>query len=322
MTKEELLKELGAKIATGEIQKSEIAAWTGIQNDPLNAPKLASEKVSVNKMLYFFGAAIVTIGIIIFVGQIWGDIGAPGHILVTLGLGLAFALSGSMLMKKRPEEKIGQVFHSIGGILIPAGAMVAISELEIEASSVMWPVAITFALISLFYLFLNTKQKHPVLTLFIIANGTAAMYAALAAIQGGSFFSGSDNYAYLTMALGISYILIGKSFLSTWNQSLTRALYFLGSAGFYAAAFSQVFGSPLWQLIYFLLLFGGLILSVELKSRSILITSTLFLIAHVSYITGKYFADSIGWPFALILLGFIFIGLGYMSLKISRRYIS
>jgi len=59
-----------------------------------------------------------------------------------------------------------------------------------------------------------------------------------------------------------------------------------------------------------------------MRSRSILVMSTLFLIAHVSYITGEYFADSLGWPISLVILGFVFIGLGYVSISVNKKYIT
>lgn len=123
------------------------------------------------------------------------------------------------------------------------------------------------------------------------------------------------------MFVGLAYLLLARSFWEGWNEKLVGVLYFFGSAGFLAAAFSQVFDSLLWQLIYFLVVIGGLFLSVYINSRSVLAVSTIFLLAHISYITSEYFADSIGWPVSLVILGFVFIGLGYGSVTIGRKYI-
>jgi uncharacterized integral membrane protein len=49
--------------------------------------------------------------------------------------------------------------------------------------------------------------------------------------------------------------------------------------------------------------------------------STIFLLAHVSFITSEYFADSLGWPITLVILGFVFIGLAYFSVTINKKYI-
>ena len=70
------------------------------------------------------------------------------------------------------------------------------------------------------------------------------------------------------------------------------------------------------------LAFGGLVVAVlYLKSRMVLLLSTLAVIGYIIYFTAEYFADSVGWPIALILLGFIIIGLGYMSISLNKKYI-
>jgi hypothetical protein len=324
MNREELLQELSVKISNGELSREEVLSRLNF------APSIRQESdgetrgfshFSVTKMLYVLGAVIVIIGVGFFVAQIWDDIGSFGRIAVTLGLGLLTAAIGSMLMKQKPEDSIGAIFHFIGGMLIPGGAVVTLYELSVDSD---WTIAITFAGIFAFYLFLNAIHKHAILTFFAIASGTATIYLILNAIVGGPFkgwFGIKDIYQYLTMAVGVSYLFLAHAFRVGWNKHLIGALYFFGSAGFLGAAFSQVFDSVPWQLLYFLIVLGGLFLSVYMKSRSILVMSTLFLIAHVSYITSKYFADSLGWPISLVILGFVFIGLGYASITINKKYI-
>ncbi|MBI3420496.1 MAG: DUF2157 domain-containing protein [Candidatus Sungbacteria bacterium] len=323
MNKEELLQELSVKISNGELSREEVLSRLNF------APAIRKESdgetkgfshFSVTKMLYVLGAVIVITGVGFFVAQIWDDIGSFGRIAVTLGLGLLIAAIGSMLLKQKPEDNIGPIFHFIGGMLIPGGAIVTLSELKVDSVS-LWPVAITFGVIFAFYLLLNAIHKHPILTFFAIANGTAFIYLLVMSIVEGPYYRHKDLYAYLTMVIGASYLLLAHAFRSGWNKHLIGALYFFGITGFLGATFSQVFDSVPWQLLYFLIVLGGLFLSVYMRSRSILAMSTLFLIAHISYITSKYFADSLGWPISLVMLGFVFIGLGYASVTINKRYI-
>lgn len=326
MSKEELLQELSTKISTGEISRDEVFNRLNFAA-PVAPQKIGDEGTkkfshsSVTKMLYVLGAAIVIIGIVIFVAQIWNDIGSLGRIVVTLGLGLLIAAIGSMLLKQRPEDNLGAIFHFIGGMLIPGGAMTTLFELRVDSD---WTIAITFAGIFVYYLLLNILHRHAILTFFAIANGTAMIYLILNAIAGGPFaewFGVRDIYQYLTMVVGVSYLLLAHAFRGGWNKHLIGALYFFGITGFLGATFLQVFGSVPWQLLYFLIVLGGLFLSVYMKSRSVLVMSTLFLIAHVSYITSEYFANSLGWPISLVILGFVFIGLGYASVTINKKYI-
>ena len=325
MNKEELLQELSVKISTGEISREEIAnrfSFAPATQGEVKVENLKdSTSFSVTKMLYVLGAAIVVIGIVIFVSQIWDDIGSFGRIAVTLGLGLLMTAIGSMLLKSKPDENIGTVFHFIGGMLIPGGAVVTLSELNVDFAS-LWPVAITFGVIFAFYLLLNSVHKNAILTFFAIANGTTFVYLVVGAIVDGPLYRYEDLYAYLTMVVGASYLLLAHSFREGWNKKLIGVLYFFGITGFLGAAFSQVFDSVPWQMLYFIIVIGGLALSVYMRSRSILVMSTLFLIAHVSYITSEYFANSLGWPISLVILGFVFIGLGYVSINVNKKYIA
>lgn len=321
MDKEELLKELSEKISAGEIRREEVVHRLGLPSTTRQeheGEKLSS--FSFTKVLYILGAAIVIIGIIIYIAQIWNDIGGFARIAITLGLGLLTTLTGSVLSKQRRGDKIGPLFHVIGGALIPGGAVVTLSELSVNIVS-LWTMAITFGVIFVFYLLLNLTHKHFVLTFFTIVHGTAFIYLLVGAIIDGPFYRNGDIYAYLTMVIGASYLLLARSFREGWNNTLVGALYFFGIAGLLGAGFSQVFDSILWQMFYFLMVIGGIFLSTYMKSRSILIVSTLFLIAHISYITSEYFANSVGWPISLVILGFIFIGLGYVSITINKKYI-
>jgi len=326
MNKEELLQEISIKLNAGEITPEEIITHFNLittSQQRVSTPENPKKNTpfSITKILYVLGVAIVVIGIIIFVSQIWEDIGSFGRIVVTLGLGILTTAIGSTLLKSKPDDNIGNVFHAIGGLLIPGGALVTLSELSNDVYF-MWSVAvaITFAVISIFYLLLNYVHKSPILTFFTIANGTAFIDSYIHAIVGQSYYE--DLYEYVTMTIGISYILLAYAFRDGWNKPLIAVLNFFGIIGFLGAAFSQVFDSGLWQLVYFIFVFVSVYLSIYLKSRSILIISILFLIAHISYITSEYFANSLGWPISLVFLGFVFIGLGYASVNINKKYIS
>lgn len=325
MTKDELLAELSAKVSAGEVSMDEVLIRFNVASQsPVVSPAKTdglAKHLSATKLLYIIGAIIVVIGILAFVSQVWDALGSTGHIAITLGLGLVITAMGSALLKAKPEENIGPVFHAIGGMLIPGGAVVALSELHVDFAS-MWPVTATFGAIFIFYLLLVYVHKHAILTFFAVANGTVFIYLLVSALLGGSFYNNGDVYAYLTMVVGASYLLLGYSFRDGWNQKLIGVLYLFGSIAVLGAAFSRVFDSVLWQLLYFFIVAGGMLLAVYIRNKAILAISTLFLIAHISYITSKYFADSIGWPVSLVLLGFIFIGLGYASVNINKKYIA
>lgn len=320
MNKEELFKAITDSINKGEITREEVVSKFSVS--PLNIGVGKDAKhLQINKILYVLGAVIAITGLIFFINQIWSEMGSVARILITLGSGILFTGLGAYFQKNNTGEVIDQVLYGMGGFLIPGGSMVTLYEFSTGGYH-PWYIALTFGIIFLFYVLINSTLKNVVLTLFTIANATAFIYLVTNAMLGESYYSHSDIYAYLTMAIGISYVLMAKYFEVTWNSKLSRVLYFIGSFAFLGSAYSRIFDSTIWRLLYMFVIMGGLLMSVTIKSKGILVSSTLFLIAYVSYITGKYFADSLGWPISLIILGMLFIVFGYLSININKKYIS
>ena len=42
---------------------------------------------------------------------------------------------------------------------------------------------------------------------------------------------------------------------------------------------------------------------------------------YILKITSEYFTEGLGWPLALVLAGLAMIGVGYVSLSVSRKYL-
>lgn len=321
MEKEELLRELQAKIASGELTKSELATLLSLEPSHVAEAEKKASHFTMTKMLYVIGSVIAVLGIVFFVAQIWEDIGPLSRIVVTLGLGMLLAGIGSYLLEKEGDRPIGQIFHFLGGMLIPGGALVVIEELGVDTDT-LWPFILAFGVIFLGYMTLAMTHKKPILTFFAIANGTTFLYCLIGELADGAGHKIQESiYAYLTMVVGLSYLLLAHHFQVGWNSKLVKVLHFFGSLAFLGAAFSRVFESDLWELFYFFVALGLIYVSIYLKSQIILVVSTIFLIAYITYITSEHFADSLGWPISLVLLGFVFIGLGYASVNISKKYI-
>ncbi len=434
MYKEELLQELTNKINSGEITREEVLGRFPNHFESsiaTNVKKLSF--FTVNKFLYALGAIISIVGIILFASQIWPNIGSVERVTITLGMGFLLTIIGSLFLHTKPEQSLGSIFHSIGGVLIPGGAVVALYETlgleNITASSIaftfsliflfyfllsliqknviltffaiangtvfiysfmnavtkdtaidyvnlytylslavgaayclmayqfregwnkgisralyflgvmgmqmavfyqytsswnrsMWPVVFSLGFLFVSYLLLNFKVKKVILTLLTIMNGTVFVYLLVEQLVGASFYSTTDIYIYLTMIMGVAYMLLAYSFRNGWNSSLVNIINFFGAFGLLSSAFSKIYGSPLWQMVFLVLVIGGFFLSIDIRSRNILVLNTLFLLAFISYITSEYFADSVGWPISLVVLGFAFIGLGYVSVNINKKYIA
>jgi len=325
MDKKELLEEMSRRLKAGDLHQEEVVSYLGLGNFleiKQNLPEKSGKHFSFTKILYYLGGAIVFLGIIFFFAQFWYDMSSALRIFVTLGMGLVFAFSGTVLLKQKPENGIGVIFHFIGGMLIPSGALLTLYEFRIDND---WAYAYVFGAVALFYFLLDSKLKHPLLTFFTFTNGTAAAYAALLQtleeLDLSSYKLENDIMAYFSAAVGLFYLLMSFNFKEKWHKTLLGLLNFFGSTWFLVALFYFVTDNGVWLLFYPLIVLGSMFLSVILKSRGILVVSTLALLAYISYITSEFFADSVGWPLSLIFLGFVFIGLGFASVSINKKYI-
>ncbi len=328
MEKEQLLSLLKSKLESGEIRQDEITNIFGISN--ANSQSVTKGMLTVNKILYSIGTLIVVIGIIFFMMLIWEDIGSFGRIISTLGLGIVFASIGSVLFVKKPGEQIGAVFHTISGVLVPIGALVTLFETTSAIPS-LWQGAVTFAILFVVYLILDYIHKHPILSFFSIVHGTVFVFALLGAFindmngtEGLFGLNGTESlFGYLTVLVGISYLMLGRTFALGRNKRLSGLLYFFGSIGILSGVLiAEILKTGLGEALYFIVIFICFAISTKIKSISALVATSLFFIGYSSYITFKYFADSIAWPFLVIILGFIFIGLGYISVSVGKKYLS
>jgi len=68
----------------------------------------------------------------------------------------------------------------------------------------------------------------------------------------------------------------------------------------------------------------GLCLALPLPIISPTVTvlvATLAILAYTGWFTRQHFADSIGWPLALIVFGLFMIGLSALAFRIDRDYV-
>jgi hypothetical protein len=322
MDKQALLQELSGQIAAGHITKQDITPLLQdtTEHSENNRASL-TQYFTINNIFYLLGTIIVVLGLVFFVAQLWDDIGTVGRILVTFGLGMTFAGIGSTLIDTKKTSLLGSVFHLIGAVLLPGGMFVTLDELQIDITN-PWLVTTIFAVLTAFYALLSYIHRRNVLYLLTIIPGTIFFYALTEAIIAEPFYDHPNTYAYLTMIIGVSYLVLADGMRTFWSRYLVGILNAAGSFGIFAAAFSQVFDSFFWELIFVPLLIAGIYWSTFTQSRSILAFSSLFVFIYVSYITNEYFADSLGWPISLVLLGFIFLCMGYFSLRLNREYIA
>ena len=96
--------------------------------------------------------------------------------------------------------------------------------------------------------------------------------------------------------------------------------YVVGTVSFLGGLFDVVEGTPA-ELVFLVVAAGFVYLSVVLHSRTLLVVATVAILAYTGWYTGQYFADSVGWPLALIVFGLLMIGLSALAFRIDRDYV-
>lgn len=94
--------------------------------------------------------------------------------------------------------------------------------------------------------------------------------------------------------------------------------YFVGSILFYSGLFDLVEGTPA-ELLYLAITAMILYACVVLQSRALLLTTVIAMLGFIGYFSAEHFANSLGWPVTLVLMGIAFMGVGSIAIKVKRR---
>jgi uncharacterized membrane protein len=308
MNKSQVIAYIETHLKDGTITKHDL--------NVLLAPRANNQRNLIN-VLYAIGAIIALIGVIILIGENWNEIGFVGRVGVTLGISLIAYCTG--LLFKDPEQAIlAQVMFTISAFLAPIGTYVLFDEAQVRYTHAI-QIGIACALALIYGVALRISRRA-ILVLITIGCASWAYYALLLNIFGNGYYSDIDFLKWGTMILGASYIAIAIGYrATTGNHPMIRTtLYAAGTLAILGAGISM---GGLFDLIFILLIFAAFYASVYVKSNAILILASIFLVAHIIKLTSKYFIDSIGWPIALIAIGFLVIGIGYATFYVSKRYI-
>lgn len=328
MEKESLLSEIKQAAAAHVVTKDEVAAAyeSGLAVTDQSVDHSLQHKLSVTDIMYYIGGAIVALGIAILVGQNWERLGTPVQILVTLGSAIAAYVVGVLFTRYQDLQGPSVAFFLISGIVMPLGLAITLDKAGLNLDNTSSWLIISGVLFAV-YLASFFLYKKGIFTLFSIIFGTWLFQVIIQLIIGSNpLFYDYKIYAYRTLVTGLAYMLIGYYFTQTSQRALSGALYAFGSIGFLGAAMVLGGYSPnqnvFWELIYPLLVFGIIFLSITVKSKAFLVFGSLFLVGYIFKLTGEYFSNSFGWPLSLVLAGFLIMAVGYYTVRINKKYLT
>jgi hypothetical protein len=263
------------------------------------------------RVLGFLGGTFVFAGVGVFIALQWDSMNSAARVVITLGSGLSAFVLGVLAARDPRYDKAVTPLLLMAAALEPTGMLVVFDEF---GSGGDWRYAslVTSATMAAQFgaTFSALRRSTP---LFL-----GLLFGTLFWWTGFDLLSMDDSV--IALVLGGSLLPATIAIDRTAHRVITPAWYLIGAAAFLHGFFELVVNTPLE--IFFLVAAAGFVyLSVTLHSRMLLFVATLAILAYTAWFTGEHFADSVGWPVALILFGLIMIGLSALAFRIDRDYV-
>ena len=99
---------------------------------------------------------------------------------------------------------------------------------------------------------------------------------------------------------------------------LTGLGYFIGSIMAYGGLFDLVHNTS-FELVHLAVTASMLYACVVLQSRALLFTTVIAMLGFIGFYTAKHFANSLGWPVTLVLMGIAFLAVGTIAIRVKRQ---
>jgi len=271
----------------------------------------SSRSALLIKVLSYIGGIFIFSGIAAFVALQWGEMNSMARVTITLGSGLVLFVLSLLALDDARYHSAAVPLMLGAAALEPVGIMVALQEFggggdeQVAALLTAGVVAIQFALAFVRY-------RLTTMILITILFGSASWGLALDLLDLDS--------ELIMLTLGLAWLLLGLQFHRGVHAIVSPLLFFFGCWVFLWGLFELVEDSVL-ELLFLLAACGMTYLGVWARSRSLNFASTAGILTYTAYFTGKHFADSVGWPIALIVIGLLMLGIGALALRIDRKYL-
>lgn len=277
-----------------------------------NAGTTVKPSASVlSKLLAYIGGIFVFAGIGVFMSMYWDDFGSATRVIVTLGVGLVAFVMGLACLHDKRYEKAATPLFIISSILQPMGILVMLNEYSSGGDA-------RHGLI-----FMSLYMLIQQLPTFWVKRSTILAFSAI--VFGSVLLANiSDlldiDHELVGTVVGISLLSIAYALQQSRHLAIAPFWYFVGGVLLMWSAFEWVEGGVL-EIFYLGLAALMIFLSTHARSRTLLLVGTLSMLSYIGYFTAENFADTLGWPIALVILGVVLIGMSALALRINNKYI-
>ena len=302
------LAQIAALAHEHQLSLADIA--TALGQSPTTAEEHRWRGVLV-RVLGFLGGTFVFAGIGVFIALQWDAMNSAARVIVTLGSGFTTLVLGLLAARDPRFERAATPLLLMAAALEPTGMLVAFDEYG-AGGDWRWASLITCGTMALQFgaVFGLLRRSTPLFMTLLFA--TLFFWTALDLLD--------VDATVETLLMGGSLVLAAIGIDRTGHRDITPIWYLLGAALFLYGVFDAVERTPI-EIAFLGVAAAFVYLSVVVHSRTLLFVSTLGILGYTGWFTEEHFADSVGWPVALIAFGIFMIGLSALAMRIDRLYV-
>lgn len=274
------------------------------------AQKKPSASVLSN-LLAYIGGVFVFAGIGVFISMYWDDFGSAPRVIVTLGVGLiAFLMSLACLYEKKYEKAATPLFI-IAAILQPMGILVMLNEYSTGGDERHGLIFMSL------YMLIQQGATFSMKRVTLLAF-SSIVFACVLLVN--LFDLLGFNSELVGMVIGTSLLCIAYALQHSKHLAIAPFWYFIGGMILMVSVFQWLEGGVL-EMGFLGLAALMVFISTYVRSRTLLLVGTLSMLGYIGYFTAEHFADTLGWPIALVILGIALIGMSALAVRINNKYI-
>lgn len=305
--KEDALQDIVAIAKHHQITLDEIAQALQVAKDTADKPPASV----LSKLFGYIGGIFVFAGIAVFIAMYWDDFGSAARVIVTLGSGLIAFLMGLICLTNKKYERAATPLFLMSSLLQPTGILVMLYEYASGGDARHG------------LLFMAAYMLVQQGCTFWAKGRTVLAFSAI--LFGCIFFANlfdilDINEKLIGVVIGTSLLFIAYALNQSKHSAIAAFWYFIGAVVLLWSVFESVKHSalePVYLGVCALIIF----ISTYVRSRTLLLVGTLAMLFYIGYYTAKHFANTVGWPIALVLIGIALIALSSLAVKLNNKYI-
>ncbi len=271
----------------------------------------ASGSGTLMRMFSYIGGILIIAGICYYTASFWASFNSYVRVLITFGPGFVCMLLGLIAQRDPRYVRAAGPLYILAALLQPSGIAVTLMEFftgdnpHSAVLLIMGTLAVQFG-VAFYY------WRHEMLLFCFGIFFTASVVTLMDWVD--------TKERYIALVTGLSMLLIAYGFRQYRQYHRTIDLANLIGSVLFLWAYYDIVERTFVEVTFVLLAAGVMYVSTLVESRGMLIVGALALFSYISYYSEKYISNSVGWALTLIILGIIFIMMGGLVVRISRRF--